>query len=83
VLVRVAEATEVWDDDIDCRRQTRDDIAIVGAIAGPPVQQHHGRTITGALICEPESIDGKRPFHTGEYLARAIDHIESPRCRPG
>jgi len=83
VLVGLAEAAQVRDDDIHSRRHKRDDIAIVAAIAGPPVQQHHRGTITNALIGEPEPIDGKCPFHAGEYLARAITHSESPRCRPG
>ena len=68
VLVGLAEAPQVGHNDIRRRRHQRDDLALVGPVAWPPVQQQHGGTATNPLVCETEPVDGDGLEHPGEYL---------------
>ena len=69
VLVGLAEAPQVGHNDIRRRRHQRDDLALVGPVAWPPVQQQHGGTATNPLVCETEPVDGDDGLeHPGAYL---------------
>jgi hypothetical protein len=57
VLVGVAEAAQVGDDHVGAGQQ-RDHLAVVGAVAGPAVQEHHGGAATGPVVRQPEPVDG-------------------------
>jgi len=64
VLVGLAEAPQVWLNDIRRRRHERGDLAVVGPVAWPPMQQDHGRAATSPLVRQTEPVNSKSATHT-------------------
>jgi hypothetical protein len=74
VLVGLAEPPQVRHDDVGGRRHERDDLAVVGPVPRPAVQQQHRGSrpnSPGSLVGQPESVDRCFLTHTGHYQPRA------------
>jgi hypothetical protein len=56
VLVGLAEAPQVGHHHVGAGQQ-RHDLAVVGPVPRPAVQQHHGRALPGSLVGQPEPVD--------------------------
>ena len=68
VLIRFAEPPQVGHDHVGLGRHQRGDLAVVGPVPRPAVQQQHRTPGPGPLISKPESVDRCFLAHTGHYL---------------
>lgn len=67
VFVGRAEAAQVWYHNVG-RWQERGNVAVLGAVARPSVQQHHGETSSRPLVRKPEPINGGCSIHIGHGI---------------
>jgi hypothetical protein len=68
VLVGLAEPAQVGHDHVGAWCQPRDDVAVVGPVSRPAVQQEHRGARPGPVVGQPESVDRCFLAHTGHYL---------------
>jgi hypothetical protein len=62
MLVGPTKAAQIGDRDIGCW-QERDNVAVIGPVTRPSMQQHHSRTSAGPLVPKPEPINRSRAIH--------------------
>jgi hypothetical protein len=63
VAVGLAEAAQVRHDDVGMGLEPRDDVAVVGAVARPAVQQDGGHAVPVAVVGEAEAVDRRAARH--------------------